>query len=152
MAPPCSTDQNPPVGDGSVRHVIANDDDIVAVRRTGRRLAKMAGFPVADLTMIVTAISEVARNIISYAEQGAIVVRVVTSEGRRGLEVVAEDEGPGIADVERALEDGYSTGRGMGLGLPGARRLMDELQVDSTVGVGTKVVMRKWVVVEGSCS
>ncbi len=117
----------------------------MAARRSGRRLAKAAGFATADITLVVTAISEVARNIVMYAGQGEVVIRVVDDDGRRGIEIVAEDQGPGIADVEQALEDGYSTGPGMGLGLPGARRLMDELTVDSTIGVGTKVIMKKWV-------
>jgi serine/threonine-protein kinase RsbT len=126
------------------RHAIAGEDDIVAARRSGRRLAKAAGFATADVTLIVTAISEVARNIVAYAGKGEVVIRVVDVEARRGIEIVAEDDGPGITDVDQALEDGYSTGRGMGLGLPGARRLMDELAVESTVGVGTKVTMTKW--------
>jgi len=128
-----------------VRHAIATDADIVAARRSGRRLAKSAGFATADLTTIATAISEVARNITSYAGQGEMTITVIQHGDRRGIEVTAEDQGPGIADIERALADGYSTGSGMGLGLPGARRLMDELTVDSIVGVGTTVVMRKWV-------
>ena len=133
------------MGVRSVRHAIATEADIVAARRSGRRLAKSAGFTTADLTTIATAISEVARNITGYAGEGEMTITVIEHGDRRGLEVTAEDQGPGIADVERALADGYSTGSGMGLGLPGARRLMDELTVDSTVGVGTTVVMRKWV-------
>src|SRR5215468_5569429 len=128
-----------------VRHAIATEADIVAARRSGRRLAKSAGFATADLTTIATAISEVARNITSYAGQGEMTITVIQHGERLGIEVTAEDQGPGIADIERALADGYSTGSGMGLGLPGARRLMDELTVDSVVGVGTTVVMRKWV-------
>jgi serine/threonine-protein kinase RsbT len=95
--------------------------------------------------MLATAISEVARNITSYAGSGAIRVAVSERDGRRALVVRAEDEGPGIADIERALEDGYSTGRGLGLGLPGARRLMDRLIVESTPGQGTVVEMWKWI-------
>jgi serine/threonine-protein kinase RsbT len=128
-----------------VRHAIATEADIVAARRSGRRLAKSAGFATADLTTIATAISEVARNITSYAGHGEMTITVIEHGDRRGIEVTAEDEGPGIEDIERALADGYSTGSGMGLGLPGIRRLMDELTVDSIVGVGTTVVMRKWV-------
>ena len=133
------------MGARSVRHAIVDEADIVAARRSGRRLAQSAGFTMADLTSIATAISEVARNITSYAGQGQITITVIECGDRRGIEVTAEDQGPGIADVDRALEDGYSTAHGMGLGLPGARRLMDELSVDSSVGVGTTVVMRKWV-------
>jgi serine/threonine-protein kinase RsbT len=128
-----------------VWHAIATEADIVAARRSGRRLAKSAGFATADLTTIATAISEVARNITSYAGQGEMTITVIEHADRRGIEVTAEDRGPGIADIDQALADGYSTGSGLGLGLPGARRLMDELTVDSIVGVGTTVVMRKWV-------
>jgi len=133
------------MGARSARHAIVTDADIVAARRSARRLAQSAGFATADLTSIATAISEVARNITGYAGQGEVTITVITCGDRQGIEVIAEDHGPGIADVERALEDGYSTAHGMGLGLPGARRLMDELTVDSTVGAGTTVVMRKWV-------
>ena len=133
------------MGARSVRHAIATEADIVAARRSGRRLATLAGFTTADLTTIATAISEVARNITTYAGQGEMTITVIEEPDRRGIEVTAEDQGPGIADIEQALADGYSTGSGMGLGLPGARRLMDELTVDSVVGVGTTVVMRKWV-------
>ncbi len=95
--------------------------------------------------MIATAISEVARNITSYAGHGAVRVAVADREGRKALVIRAEDEGPGIADIERAMEDGYSTGRGLGLGLPGARRLMDRLIVESELGRGTVIEMWKWV-------
>jgi serine/threonine-protein kinase RsbT len=133
------------MGAGSIRHRIASDADIVAARRSARRLAQAAGFATADLTNIATAISEVARNITTYAGRGEMTITVLDDGERRGIEVTAEDRGPGIADVSRALEDGYSTGAGTGLGLPGARRLMDELTIESAVGVGTTVVMRKWM-------
>jgi serine/threonine-protein kinase RsbT len=124
---------------------IGNSDDIVAARQAGHELALDLGFSVTDVTMIATAISEVARNITSYAGYGAIRVAVDQRDGRRALIVRAEDDGPGIADIERALEDGYSTGRGLGLGLPGARRLMDGLIVESRPGHGTVVEMWKWI-------
>jgi serine/threonine-protein kinase RsbT len=127
-----------------VRIEVAADTDIVEARQTGRELAAQLGFSLTDLTMIATAISEVARNITTYAGRGEITLRLVRQGGRRGLVVVARDAGPGIADLDRALEDGYSTGRGMGLGLPGARRLMDDFEIDSTPGRGTTVTMRKW--------
>ncbi|MBV9508712.1 MAG: anti-sigma regulatory factor [Caulobacteraceae bacterium] len=103
-----------------------------------------AGFKGSDLTLIATAISEVARNIVVYAQRGEISLRLATGGGRQGIEVVATDEGPGIADLEQAMQDGFSTGRSLGLGLPGARRLMDEFEIASTVGKGTTVTMRKW--------
>src|SRR6201993_526554 len=108
-------------------------------------MARKLGFSLTDVTMIATAISEVARNITSYAGTGAIRVTVADRDGRKALVVRAEDEGPGIVDIERALEDGYSTGRGLGLGLPGARRLMDRLVIESKVGRGTAIEMGKWV-------
>lgn len=98
-----------------------------------------------DLTVVATAISEVARNIIEYAHSGEILIQLVNDAERRGVMVVATDEGPGIADVEQALLDGYSTGKGLGIGLPGTKRLMDEFEVRSTVGRGTTVIMRKWL-------
>jgi serine/threonine-protein kinase RsbT len=124
---------------------IDNPDDIVAARKAGHQLALDLGFSLTDVTMIATAISEIARNITSYAGRGAVRVTVAEREGREALVVRAEDEGPGIADIERAMEDGYSTGRGLGLGLPGARRLMDRLVVDSALGRGTIIEMWKWV-------
>ncbi|RBO94377.1 serine/threonine-protein kinase RsbT [Nocardia puris] len=119
--------------------------DIVTARTAGRELAAELGFSLTDRTMISTAISEIARNITSYAGIGEIRLLVDDREGRRALVVQAKDQGPGIRDIPRALEDGYSTGRGLGLGLPGARRLMDRLTIDSAPGRGTLVEMWKWV-------
>ncbi|OBI84109.1 anti-sigma regulatory factor [Mycobacterium sp. 1245805.9] len=124
---------------------IHNSDDIVAARKAGHQLALDLGFSLTDVTMIATAISEIARNITSYAGRGAVRIAVAERDGRKALVVRAEDDGPGIADIERAMEDGYSTGRGLGMGLPGARRLMDRLIVDSTLGRGTVIEMWKWV-------
>ncbi len=124
---------------------VANDADVVTARSEGRALAERLGFAGADLTVIATAISEVARNITTYAGAGEIQLQALTRRQTAGIGVVAVDEGPGIADIEAALTDGYSTGTGMGLGLPGARRLMDEFEVWSEVGVGTRVTMRKWL-------
>jgi serine/threonine-protein kinase RsbT len=126
------------------RIVVAADTDIVEARQTGRDLAAQLGFSLTDLTMIATAISEVARNITTYAGRGDVTLRLIRQADRRGLVVIARDDGPGIADIDRALQDGFSTGRGMGLGLPGARRLMDEFEIDSSPGRGTTVTMRKW--------
>jgi serine/threonine-protein kinase RsbT len=123
---------------------VNDSDDVVTARRAGHRLALELGFSLTDVTMIATAISEIAGNITSYAGRGAIRVGVGEREGRRALVVRADDEGPGIDDVERALEEGYSTGRGLGLGLPGARRMMDRLIVDSIPGRGTTIEMWKW--------
>jgi serine/threonine-protein kinase RsbT len=123
---------------------IAADTDIVLARQKGRELAERLGFTRTDLTFIATAISEVARNITSYAGRGEMLFRIVNGDGRRGIIMEARDDGPGIGDLERALEDGYSTAEGMGLGLPGARRLMDEFEVRSEAGMGTTVIMCKW--------
>ncbi|MGD1169540.1 anti-sigma regulatory factor [Mycobacterium seoulense] len=124
---------------------IDNSDDIVEARKAGHHLALDLGFSLTDVTMIATAISEIARNITSYAGRGIVRVFVADREGRKALVVRAEDQGPGIADIERAMEDGYSTGRGLGMGLPGSRRLMDRLLVESRLGRGTVVEMWKWV-------
>jgi serine/threonine-protein kinase RsbT len=124
---------------------INNDADIVAARQIGRRLATEAGFSGSELTLIATAISEIARNIVVYAGHGEMTMEVMDRDGRRGVQVVARDQGPGIPDVELAMRDGFSTGRSLGLGLPGARRLMDEFEIVSAPGKGTTITMRKWV-------
>jgi serine/threonine-protein kinase RsbT len=128
-----------------VRVAIATDGDIVRARRSGRQLAEQLGCSATDATLIATAISEVARNIVAHAGVGEIVISVVTVHGQGAIEVLARDDGPGIADLALAMDDGYSTGPGLGLGLPGARRLMDQFEISSEVGVGTTVVMRKWL-------
>jgi serine/threonine-protein kinase RsbT len=128
---------------------VNHPDDIVTARQAGHELARQLGFSLTDVTMIATAISEIARNITSYAGKGEVRVGVQYRDGRRALVVRAEDDGPGIDDVERALEDGYSTGSGLGLGLPGARRLMDRLVVESVPGEGTVVEMWKWTPSDG---
>jgi serine/threonine-protein kinase RsbT len=123
---------------------IEREADIVTARQTGRDLARRAGFSSTDQTLIALAISEVARNIVSYAGRGRIAMQALDDGGRRGISIVASDEGPGIADIERAMEDGYSTARSLGLGLPGARRLMDEFDIASAPGKGTTVRMKRW--------
>ena len=128
-----------------IRVVVAADTDIIEARRRGREFAERIGFSRTDVTLIATAISEIARNILNYAGSGDLLIRLNEQHNWRSIEIVAEDHGPGIPDVEQALEFGYSTGRGLGLGLPGARRVMDEFEIRSTVGVGTTVVMKKWL-------
>jgi serine/threonine-protein kinase RsbT len=123
---------------------VSSDADVVAAREKGRELSAQLGFSSIDLTLIVTAISELARNILLYAEKGEIVLRLDNDGGQRSIVVVARDHGPGIPDVELAMRDSYSTGNGLGLGLPGARRLMDEFAIESEVSKGTTVVMKKW--------
>lgn len=133
-----------PLTSEATRVAIMRDGDIVEARRRGRDLAQQIGFSGSDLTIIATAISEIARNIVVYAGRGEISIEIAQRDGRRGILVVASDEGPGIGDIERAMRDGYSTGNSLGLGLPGARRLMDDFEITSKVGQGTTVTMRKW--------
>jgi serine/threonine-protein kinase RsbT len=123
---------------------IRADADVLLARQKARELAKSLKFSGSELTLIATAISEIARNIVTYAKRGQIVLRLVSQGRRRGIRVVAKDEGPGIVDIARAMEDGYSTSSSLGLGLPGSKRLMDEFDVVSTIGKGTTVTMTKW--------
>ena len=127
-----------------LRLAIASDVDIVHAREKGRELAAAHGFTLGDQTVIATAISEVARNILLYARRGEVRIRPATDTGRDGLVVIAEDHGPGIRDIAQALQDGFSTSGGLGLGLPGARRLMDDFDLKSEPGQGTTVTMAKW--------
>ena len=123
---------------------IRSDSDILIARGRGRALAGRLGFHSGDLALIATTISELARNILSYAGTGEIAVEAIGDSHRPGILVIARDKGPGISDVRRALQDGYSTSGGLGLGLPGVRRLMDEFDITSEAGLGTTVTVRKW--------
>ena len=127
-----------------IRVAINRDSDIVDARQKGRQLAAQIGFSGSDLTLLATAISEIARNIVVYARSGEVSLSVAERGGLRGVVVVARDEGPGIPDIENAMRDGFSTGKSLGLGLPGAKRLVDEFEIVSDVGKGTTVTMRKW--------
>jgi serine/threonine-protein kinase RsbT len=124
---------------------IGSDAAIIEARQGGRQLALELGFSATDGTLIATAISELARNILLYAKTGEILLRVIENDGRRGIGVIARDQGPGIPDVARALQGGYSTSGGLGLGLAGTRRVMDEFELSSVVGQGTTVTVTKWV-------
>ncbi len=130
--------------EGEVRVAINVDADLVAARAQGRAMAQRLGFPRPDPTLIATAISEVARNIVVHAGRGEIVLALFEDANRYGLIVIATDHGPGIRDVEAALRDNYSGRGGLGLGLAGARRLMDEFQLASDADTGTTVTMKKW--------
>jgi serine/threonine-protein kinase RsbT len=123
---------------------VGSDSDLVVARQRGRELAGQLGFSVTDATLIATAISELARNILSYAGVGEITLSHVFENGRDGIVVVARDDGPGIGDLDAATHEGFTTGRGLGMGLPGTRRLMDEFEIDSEAGKGTRVVIKKW--------
>lgn len=129
---------------GETIQVVTTDADVVAARQRGRALAGHIGFTIGDQTVIAAAISELARNILLYARHGEIVLEPLQQGERVGIKVTARDSGPGIKDVQRALTDGYSTSGGLGLGLPGARRLVDEFEITSAPGQGTTIVMRKW--------
>jgi len=124
---------------------IERDVDIVTARQRGRELAAATGFSTTDQTMIALAISEIARNIISYAQRGKVFLSPLAEAGRRGILIVACDGGPGIPDIELAMRDGYSTARSLGVGLPGAKRVMDDFELVSAPGTGTTVTMKKWL-------
>jgi serine/threonine-protein kinase RsbT len=123
---------------------INTDTDVVAARQKGRELAIVLGFVSTDSTLLATAISELARNIIRYAKKGEILIASVQSGDRVGITVVARDNGPGIANISLAMQDGFSTSGGLGLGLPGVKRLMDEFHLVSDVNKGTSVTIKKW--------
>jgi serine/threonine-protein kinase RsbT len=123
---------------------VESDRDIVTARMRGRAIALQLGFAAAPATLIATAISELARNILLYAKRGEIVLTPIEQGERRGLAVMAQDQGPGIPDVTRAMQDGYSTSGRLGLGLPGVRRLMDDFDLRSRVGEGTTVKVKIW--------
>ena len=127
---------------GEVR--IDSESDIVAARRIVRTTAMAMGFGVTDVTRIVTAASELTRNVFRYAGSGVMRWRAVKDGEVAGLELTFEDQGPGIPDLKQALEVGYTTKGGLGLGLPGAKRLMDEMEIESEVGMGTRVTVKKW--------
>jgi serine/threonine-protein kinase RsbT len=127
---------------------LAREEDIVTARQRAREISRELGFGAVDQSRIATAVSELARNVLRYAHgaPGDVRIRALNepSPERVGVEVVVHDEGPGIPDVHAALRDGYTSGGGLGLGLPGARRLMDELTIDTAIGRGTTVTIRKW--------
>jgi len=120
------------------------DADIVQARQRGRALALRVGFGPTVSTLVATAISELARNILLYASPGEIVVQSLERNGHSGLSILARDQGPGIPDIRQAMQDGYSTSRRLGLGLPGVQRLMDEFEVDSKPGAGTTIRATIW--------
>jgi serine/threonine-protein kinase RsbT len=124
---------------------IESDADVVTARQQARAMASALELTSTDQTLLATAISEVARNITTYATRGEVVLSVIrNSDKRRGIQVVARDDGPGIENVELALQDGYTSGGGLGLGLPGARRLVHEFDIETALGQGTKVTMVMW--------
>jgi serine/threonine-protein kinase RsbT len=123
---------------------IRSADDVVGVRQQTRTLAVEAGLSLVDQTKIITAASELARNTLDYGGGGEVRMEILEDGGRRGVRLVFEDQGPGIADIQQALKDGFTSGSGLGLGLGGARRLSNEFSIDSKVGVGTKITITRW--------
>jgi len=123
---------------------IRTPQDVVLVRQRARTLAAGQGLSLVDQTKVVTAASELARNTLEHGKGGEVLLETVENGVRRGIRLTFEDQGPGIPDVAAALRDGFTTGTGMGLGLPGARRLMNEFSIESTPGKGTRVVVARW--------
>jgi serine/threonine-protein kinase RsbT len=123
---------------------IRTETDIVVVRKSVREVATKLGFGITDVTRIITAASELARNAFHYAGSGVMRCRALNALDRVGIELIVEDHGPGIADIEQAMQTGYTTGVGLGCGLPGTKRLMDEMEIESEAGKGTKITVKKW--------
>jgi len=135
-----------PLSNETERIEVRESSDIVTARSRGRSLALSLGFSQVECTRIAAAISELARNVVTYAGRGIVTLRVVAGgDESTGLEVVVQDAGPGIAEVGLAMQDGYTSGNGLGLGLPGAKRLMDEFALESEIGAGTTVRATKWL-------
>lgn len=134
--------QNPVL---DIRLEIRSTIDIVTARQQGREIAMELGFPASEITLIAAAISEIARNILDHAKRGEVIFNVITKGSNRCLQVIAQDQGPGIPDVARAMQYGYSSRGGLGVGLPGAKWLMDDFEIESVIGKGTKITMRKWL-------
>jgi serine/threonine-protein kinase RsbT len=130
--------------ENEIQVLINSDQDIVTARQKGRLLAVALGFSPGDATLIATAISELARNIVAYAKSGEIRLTMINGSGRQGIQLVARDQGPGIFDIQQALRDGFSTSGSLGLGLPGVRRLVDAFEIVSEKDRGTTVTAQKW--------
>jgi serine/threonine-protein kinase RsbT len=128
----------------SERLDIRSSDDVVRVRQLARTIAIEAGLSLVDQTKIITAASELARNTLDYGGGGSVLAELAEATGRRGLRLTFEDQGPGIPDIEVALKDGFTSGKGMGLGLGGAKRLCNEFSIQSKPGLGTKVMIARW--------
>lgn len=128
-----------------IRVPVESDTDIVAARQKGRMLATRLGFSSGDATIVATAISELARNIVLYAKRGEVILIALEGGEKAGLTIIAKDDGEGIPDIRQAMQDGYSTSGRLGVGLPGVRRLMDDFEIVSGIGTGTTVTVKKWV-------
>ena len=146
MSGACKSDAVNVVDEEVVQLPICSSSDVVAARQKGRELALKMGFAGSEVTLIAAAISEIARNIVDYAERGEMTFQKIEQDDKPGILIVAEDHGPGIQNLAEALQYGCATRRGIGVGLPGAKWLMDEFEITSRPGKGTKVTMRKWLV------
>lgn len=124
---------------------IKDEKDIVSARQRAREAAKNMNFSITDQTRIITAVSELSRNIYVYASTGSVIIDDASSDTKRGIMITFEDEGPGIPDIDKAMEEGFTTGKGMGLGLPGSKRLMDDFSITSQPDKGTKIIIKKWL-------
>ena len=123
---------------------ITDDIDVAEASSEALRSGESAGFSRAKSYMVSTAVSELGTNIRRYAREGEITIRILSDESKKGVEIVAEDTGPGIADIEAAMKDNFSTSNSLGIGLPGVKRLMDEFEIDTEPGAGTRIIARKW--------
>src|SRR5882672_5019188 len=132
------------MGKNEIVVLIRVDADVVTARQEGRALANRIGFSGSDQVLIATAISEAARNILQYARSGEIVLKHIQNGEKEGILIIASDQGPGIKDIRRVMEDGYSSSGGLGLGLPGIKRLMSEMDIQSVPGKGTTLTIKKW--------
>jgi serine/threonine-protein kinase RsbT len=130
--------------EGSETMAVTSSDDVVRVRQAVRANAVKVGFSLVDQTKVITAASEIARNTVDYGGGGTLLIELLSEGPRRGLKLTFTDQGPGIADLDRALTDGYTTGNGLGLGLSGAKRLCNEFAIKSTPGSGTIVTLARW--------
>ncbi len=133
-----------------IRVAIGSNTDIVTARQQGRKLAMDLGFDGTDVTLVAAAISEVARNIVDHAKEGEIVLNQIHNGPKKGIQIIARDQGPGISDIAQAMQYGFSTRKGLGVGLPSAKWLMDEFDIQSKVGKGTMITMKKWLKRYGS--
>jgi serine/threonine-protein kinase RsbT len=124
---------------------IKDEKDIVTTRQRVREAARKMNFSITDQTRIITAASELSRNIYEYASEGIVIIEITSSGIKKGIMISFMDEGPGILDIDEALREGFTSGKGMGLGLPGSKRLMDDFSITSEAGVGTKIVIKKWL-------
>jgi len=130
----------------NVKEITINrGDDVILAREYAREMAREIGFDLAEQIQISTATSELSRNVYQFASNGKVTITAVKRDDVRGIEIVVEDRGPGIPDLDKAMQDGFSTSNGLGFGLPGARRLMDEFEIESQMGVGTTVTIKKWM-------